>query len=313
MQVWAIIVDSFREAKDRKIFWIMIALSGMVAACMFCISFNQQGLDVLFGTFTFEIPNFPTGGPDAKSYIASIMVHAIADSTMGWIGIILTLIATASTFPTLMERGSIDITLAKPITRTKLFLAKYAAAMVFVLVQAAIFVALTFLVAGIRWQFWMWTYWWFVPLFVLLFSYIFCFCALFAMITRRTVPALLLTLFAWILIMTPQALRTMLETDTFPNVPPQWRRLATGAYWIVPKTQDVPIIAAKLMNAAPATDAFVMPIASSDAERHSVTSARDAEQRITDELSIVKSVGSSLASEAAVVAFALLIFRRRDF
>ena len=49
MQFWALIVDSFRESRDRKIFWVMLGLSLLIAAAMSCISFEQGRVNFLFG------------------------------------------------------------------------------------------------------------------------------------------------------------------------------------------------------------------------------------------------------------------------
>ena len=85
--------------------------------------------------------------------------------------------------------GSIDVVLSKPMTRWQVFLGKYAGSMVFVFVQACIFVLLTFVVIGIRWGCWIPGYLLTIPLVLLLFSYLYCVSVWVAVYFRSTVAA----------------------------------------------------------------------------------------------------------------------------
>lgn len=313
MQIWALIVDSFREAIDRKVFWIMVTLSVVVAASMACIGFDENGANVLFGTWEFEAPGWEVGAEDARGRVASLVVRFIADLTMGWVGIILALVATASTFPSLMERGTIDIVLSKPITRTRLFLGKYLGAMTFILIQAVIFVGLTFVVIGTRWHHWLWAYLWMIPLLVLLFSYVFCFCALFSVLTRRAVPALLLTLIAWVVIWVPDSALTVFANYPELDEGGRWRRIFRTVRYVLPKTQDIAVIAAELLEAAPETEVMRSALSTTEEGVAALERAREAEIRLAGVGNAFESIGTSLASEAVVVMLAIWVFRRKDF
>ena len=75
MQVWALIVDSFRESLDRKIFWVMLLISLSVAAVMFCIGFEPNRINVLFGTWTVQTPIFTVGDTLRTDLLASVVVE----------------------------------------------------------------------------------------------------------------------------------------------------------------------------------------------------------------------------------------------
>ena len=49
MPYWALLLDSFRESRDRKIFRLMLAISLFSAAAMFCVGFEPGRVSVLFG------------------------------------------------------------------------------------------------------------------------------------------------------------------------------------------------------------------------------------------------------------------------
>lgn len=310
MQFWALIVDSFRESRDRKIFWVMLGMSVLVAAAMFCFSFEQGKVNVLFGMWVKQTDTF-TGITGIKTdLIAALVVDGIMDTILGGMGVLLSIIATASFFPTFLERGAIDVVLCKPMPRWKLFLGRYLGGMVFIGVQATIFVVLTFLVVGLRWGVWLPGYILAIPLVVLLFSYLYCISALVAVVTRSTVAAVLLTMLAWMAFAGVQSV-----DDLFTSKYPKWQEnklVYEGVHtarWIVPKTQDITYLAKKWSRAA---NASILVHADNDDDREKIDWATRVEiaRRAMNPLAII---GSSLLFEAVIVLAAMWKFARRDY
>ncbi len=314
MQLLAIVIDSFRDAKDRKIFWIMIIISVMIATSMACVGFNDQGVDVLFGTWTHATPEWSAGSEELAANVAAVAIEVIADNYLGWIGMVMALVATAAVFPSLMEHGHIDITASKPLARWQLFLGRYLGGMVFMLVQAVVFVGLTFLVMGVRWGCWTWSYFWLVPLIVLMFSYLFAFSALFGVWTRRSMTSLMLTMMAWFVLFSVQSTHALLEANPEWDKTGVWRRTAAGLHWVVPKTQDITVIAGKLVGAKSIVE--VIPLeeaAETEREREEFRHAVEGQRNLVAELNPGASIGSSLAAELAIILLAVRLFSRRDF
>lgn len=312
MQLWAIIVDSFRDAKERKLFWIMIALSVVIAASMACVGFDEKGIDMLFGTWTIDTSEWSTGGEPLESSFGAHIVKQIADNYLGLLGMILALVATASVFPSLMEPGNIDIVASKPMDRRVLFLGRYVGAMMFVLVQAAIFVGLTFGVMGVRWGYWAWGYLWVAPLTVLLFSYLFAFCALFGVWTRRSMTSLMLTLLAWFFVFLVQTLHSLMLTAPEWDPSGRWKHMVDAVHWAVPKTQDIPIIAGNLLEGDAFMDVLVEKGVPPEG-RADFRQAVEKQRAINASVVPLASIGSSLAAEAVLMMLAMWRFNRRDF
>jgi len=309
MQFWALIVDSFRESRDRKIFWVMLGLSVLIAAAMSCISFEQGRVNFLFGAKVFETDYF-TGVTGIKTdVIAALVVDGIMDTALGGMGVLLSIIATASFFPTFLERGAIDVVLSKPMPRWKLFLGRYFGGMVFIGVQATIFVALTFLVVGLRWGVWLPGYLLAIPLVVLLFSYLYCVSALVAVVTRSTVAAVLLTMLAWM------AFTGVQTVDDLFTMYPEWQKQKLvyegvhAARWMVPKTQDITYHAKKWSRAA---NASIFVHADNDDDREMVDRATKVEAaRLA--MNPIAIIGSSLLFEAVIVLLTMWKFARKDY
>ncbi|HNQ23369.1 MAG TPA: ABC transporter permease subunit [Phycisphaerae bacterium] len=318
MPFWALIADSFREALDRKIFWVMLCISILVAAAMFCVSFEGtadgsiEELNVFFGAYRVRLSEAAPGTVIPRETIIGGVVYLVMDHVLGGIGILLALIATGSFFPSFLERGAIDLALSKSLSRPLLFLAKYLGSMAFVLVQATVFVGLTFLVVGFRWGMWMPGYLLVIPLMVLLFSYLYCVSAWVAVRTRSTLAAVLVSLGAWVVFVGLQGLGDVFE------LMPQWKEnrtlytVARVAGWVVPKTQDITYFAGRWSGAPAPADVMPKTRVPTPADRELIDKAGEVDRQRFEQRAL-PSIGSSLLFEAVVVAAAMWTFSRRDY
>lgn len=312
MQTWALIADSFRESLDRKIFWVMLLIEFVVVAAMFCIGFSPGRVDILFGTWSFATDHFTTMSGVDTAKIAGLTVHFIMDMVLGWAGVTLAIIATAGFFPTMLERGAVEVLLSKPLSRGKLFLGKYLGSMAFITIHATIFVLLSFLVIGVRWNVWLPGYILTIPLLVVLFSYIYAISAWAGVMFRSAVPAVLLSLGAWVAFAGVQAAGDMF--DAFPS----WKenRLAYAvvntARWCVPKTHDITYVAAKWSGASTTTELVPDAVEIEQNDKETVYRAGQAEKQRMN-LNPLYTIGSSLLFEAVVVLLTLWKFSRSDY
>lgn len=313
MQLLALILDSFRESLDRKIFWILLTISAVVTLAMASIGFDGDRLTFFFGWLRTDVHGYNPLSEIGRAKIVGAVIYLILTQVLGGVGLILMIVATAGSLPAMFDAGAIDLLLVKPISRARLFLYKYLASMVFVFVQSAAFVFATFLVMGLRWNVWAPGYLLCIPLIVLLFSYIYCVSALVAVKTRSSVAAALVSLGAWVvfgMVTQAPAVAEMLRLDPESSL----SRSLYVASWIPPKTGDIPLIAARWSGAGTSLDA--LPDAVIDAQ-----SAQDRAEldrgRSYEEQQMRKSpwlsIGSSLLFEAVVVAWAMFVFCRKDF
>lgn len=314
MQFWAIIIDSLRESLDRKIFWVLVILTLMIGLAMLSVGFEGDQIHFFFGIWDVDFGFYDPSSDLGPSRLAGVVVYGLLAGMLGSIGMVLMIVATASVFPSLMASGTIDSLLSKPISRPRLFLYKYLATMVFVLLQATIFVGVTFLVMGLRWGVWRPGYLLSVPLVVLLFSYVYCVSVLVAVKTRSTVAAILVSLGAWVCFAMIHNLP--LVFDAFPSL--KEHRLIYNTirvvHWIPPKTGDFDYLAARLAGAGTSADAFPPSMAQGGRpqDQAMIQLAREIEEKelLKDP---VASIGSSLLFELVVVVWAMWIFARRDY
>ncbi len=323
MQVWAIIVDSFREAKAKKLFWALLGISTLVAAALSFIGFDENGFSFFYGAIKSPNETFKAGTVAADRFFGAIVSNFLVGTYIGWVGIVICLVGTAGMFPSLIETGSVDVVVSKPLPRSVLFFARYIGSLAFVLVQSGYFVLLTLVV--LRWQMgrWLWGYLWAIPLLVLSFSYIYCVCVLAAVWTRRALVSLVYGLLFWVVLFGIANLERVVGTNdnaTGSNVVAAFSdrgslgKTSLIARKIFPKPDDIPIILSRKTNSLD-TKEFLMAITPRNADIVTPDDVRQlqVEQLRADSVSPARSIGSSLAFEAVILLIACIIFSRRDF
>jgi ABC-type transport system involved in multi-copper enzyme maturation permease subunit len=197
-QTWAIFLDAYRSLNAKKMFWIVLVLSGLVVVAFAFMGINEKGLTVLSWQFENEFFNSQKISP-ALLY-KWLFVTIGVSLWLSWIATILALGSTAGMFPDLINGVSIALLVSKPIGRLRLFATQYAAGLLFVTLQVTIFSLASFLVIGLRGGVWEPGLFIAVPLVVCFFSYLFSVCVLLGLLTRSTLAALLLTLLFWFVV-----------------------------------------------------------------------------------------------------------------
>lgn len=194
-QTIALFLDAYRELNAKKLFWITMLLSGLVVLIYAAIGIDEEGITFLWFKLGF-IPVTSEQVPPEILY-KSLFMQLGLGIWLTWIATILALISTAGIIPEMISGGSIEMLLSKPISRTRLFLTKYATGLLFAGLQVAAFTTASFLVIGVRGGVWEPGLFLAIPLVVLFFSYLYGVCALVGVMTRSTIASLLLTLLFW--------------------------------------------------------------------------------------------------------------------
>ncbi len=309
MQTWSIIIDSFRESRDRKMFWVMLGMSLLVSLAMACVGFEPGRVSFFFGMSEIETSVFTLGQQIRPQAIGTVVVDFIFDLMMGHVGIIVAIIATAGMFTSMLRHGSIEVLLAKPMSRPKLFFARYLGTLTFIGFHGTVFVGLTFLVMGMRWGVWLPGYLLSIPLIVLLYSYLQCISVLVAVVTRSSLTAIMLTLVAWI------AFGGIQIVDDLFTDNPSWQRYQTvyalthTARWVVPNTADISLTARKWAG----TDSVVEMMPTTTDEDQSDLNMAKRVEAARSKIPIIYTVGSSLTFEMFVLLLAMWRFSKQDF
>src|SRR4051812_116104 len=194
-QTLALLLDAYRELNSKKLFWITLALSGLVVAAFAGIGVGDHGMSVFF--WEIPIPGVNKNVIPPETFYKLAFVKFGIGVWLAWIATVLALVSTAPIFPDFLAGGAIELVLCKPIGRVRLFLTKYLVGLLFVSLQVAVFTTACFLVIGIRGHSWDTRLFLAIPIVVCFFSYLFGVTALLGMVTRSTIASLLGTLLFW--------------------------------------------------------------------------------------------------------------------
>lgn len=243
-QTLALLLDAYRELNAKRMFWIVLVISGLVvlAFCMIGVTNDPNAYSqhiTLMGVRT-PLPALLSRAAMFKLAFTSLGIKL----WLTWVAMILAIISTSSMFPDLMTGGSIDLYLCKPISRLRLFLTKYAAGLLFVGLQVTAFSAASFVVIGWRGGSWEPRIFLAVPLVVSTFSYLWCLSVLLGVKTRSTLAAALLTMIAWLLIAGVD------QTETVLLMVKTHSRQVVDGYGIRLKTTEAQAKAARISLAA---------------------------------------------------------------
>ena len=174
----------------------------------------------------------------AVRYLEFLLAALVADT----LGVLLALIWTAGFLPTFIDPSAASVLLAKPPSRTALFLSRFAGVVVYVGVQALLFIGLTAAALGLRTGFWGAVYWLCVPLLFAQFTVFYAFSALLAVMTRHTVGCLVGSILFWVVCWAMNYGRHVLVGMEPTEVTAAVVRMADIGYWILPKPADFGLV-----------------------------------------------------------------------
>ena len=270
--------DTFRQALASRIFWIMLAVTGVF--CVFCLSLSITGgvdpreagdtelymqgkpvagaggvtkIGLLFGALTVE-----SGTRDPVRTVHFLQVM-LATMVAGYLGFLLTVLWTAGFLPDFLQPANASVLFAKPVPRWTLLVGKYLGVVTFVTFQVVVFFVGTWLALAIRSGVWDIEYLVGIPLLVINFAVIYSFSMLIGVLTRSTVACVFGSVLFWALCWGMNYGHHWLYaapelTGGQGQAGPAATLLTQVGYWMLPKPADMEWI---LQDALHSSDYFV--------------------------------------------------------
>lgn len=315
--------DTLRQSLASRLFWLIIGLS--LLCTVFCLGIRvtgaeerpthpdeipayypksqatpevkAEGIRIVGGEVSlgFGLMKFPIGKSrtDSVRLVQLWLAGVLADTA----GVLLALLWTAGFLPTFLEPHAVSVLLAKPASRSMILLGKYLGVVLFVALQATVFVAGTWLGIGISTGVWDAAYWLAVPLLVVNFAVFYAVSALLAVCTRSTVVSVFGTLLFWALCWAINFTHHRVVGFEVAGLAPSSSFLLDAGYWLLPKPLDLSGIFFEAMRAAE----YSTPI--------DEMAAVKAKGLFYPELSVL----SSLLFAVVVLALAAYEFRSADY
>ena len=235
--IFTISYYTIREALSRKIFIFLLAIATLVLVI--------SGLIFIFTSLN-SLVNIDGGAIE----IPEIVVTQVAQSLKVTIlmplylgGIFLAIFSTSSFIPDMLEKGTVDSILSKPISRAQIIIGKFFGG------TAIVFITIAYLVLGlwtlIGLKFSVWEPEFLITIISVTFSFavIYAFIILIGVLTRSSIFSIILS-YLIILALSPLLLNREAIYMLLDN---QWiEYLLDGLYYIIPKTSELASITANL-------------------------------------------------------------------
>jgi len=128
---------------------------------------------------------------------ASSITSGIFDKFLLSIGLLVGIVVTANVMPQMFDPGTLNLLLSKPITRTGLYLTRFAGACTQIAICAAYLFTGTWLWLGFAIGVWDQAFLWSIPIYVLVFAIYYCVSALIGLLYRSPILAVVATVVFW--------------------------------------------------------------------------------------------------------------------
>jgi hypothetical protein len=170
----------------------------------------RQQVDLTYLGLTLG-DGLPLEPHDVRKIIREMLV-LFAGFFAGNIGVFVAILVTAAIMPRTFEPGAIDLLLSKPISRSLLFLAKFAGGCAFILLNASYLIVGLWLIAGWRHGVWHSQLLLCIPIYLFLFAIYYSVSSLAGAVWRGPVMAVVITIVFWLACTTVGAVKGFAET-----------------------------------------------------------------------------------------------------
>ncbi len=130
--------------------------------------------------------------------IGELVLAFVVSWLVGFAGVLAAIVVTASIVPRMLEAGSIDLLLSKPVSRWGLFLSRFAGGCAFILLVAGVLIVGLWMIVGTRFGIWNAGLLWTIPVFVFVFAVYFSVSALAGVLWRNPIVSIIVSLVFWV-------------------------------------------------------------------------------------------------------------------
>ncbi len=227
----ALVLDTFREAFARKIFWGLFALSTLMI--MFFLFILR--IDIVEGAVaTISLLGQSTGRTQDVDRIVKQFYAGISTFLYTW-GLFLAVFASSGLIPSVLEPGRIELLLSKPVRRWQILLGRYVGNLLVVTLNIAYLVFGVWTILGVKTGIWSRSFLFAIVTAVFLFAVLLTVVVLIGVIFESAALATMVC--AALMITSPILAQTKLMERLLSS---EWsRRVWRTLYYALPKVFDI--------------------------------------------------------------------------
>ncbi|MHC4777942.1 MAG: ABC transporter permease [Planctomycetota bacterium] len=249
-------------------------------------------------TLFFGLTEISLGSMSGKSMILTIQ-GIMANAIGGMIGVLIAVVVTAWSIPNMLRKGSIDLILARPVSRWQVLVSRYLGGLVFVLMNSILLIGGTWLGLTIGTGEVHLGYLLCFVTITLLFAIVYSVSALAAVLFRNVVLSIVFAVGFWFFCYLITQWKNAMESPALNAMVslPEWLKgLAKFFYYIFPSTSDLGQLNSYFMTLGEDKDGVMAVV-----------------KPMLEKIDFTGSIISSLIFTAVVVALSAWIFHRKDY
>ena len=251
-KIGAICSFTFRESLARKTFVAFFILSTLLHLFLI-FALNVDAIDgamPMISLFGKDLEAL--GQVDIQKMITGIQSGIAFVAFFG--GIILSLFATANLIPNMLERGSIELLVSKPLSRPLIFLARFLGAQSIVALNVTYLIAGSWLILSLKTAIWHWPYLYSILMVIASFAMMYALVSLIGVTTRSASVSIMVVytvIFLSPLLVQKDRIYAFLSSKIYYYV-------LEGIYHLLPKTFELGQINQALVMGRPVESWFAM-------------------------------------------------------
>lgn len=226
---YALISDTFQEARARWLFWGLFGLSTLLIL-LFLFALKIDLVEGAVSLMGFE------------STTRQVDIHRFVTTSYSWVsvflyiwGTLLAIFASSGLIPSVLEPGRISLLLAKPITRPMLLLGRYTGNVLVIASNHIYLICSIWIVIGLKTHIWEPRFLLAIASSLFIFAVLLCLVVFVGVISESSALSVMVVA-AFMLFSTILAQRQVVVK----LLSSEWsRQLWRGLYWIVPKVYDL--------------------------------------------------------------------------
>jgi ABC-2 type transport system permease protein len=242
--------STFREAVAKKIFLGFFAISTLIIL-VFMFLINVDSVEGMVNMVE------SSGEEGIKQLVIGFEVAMINISYL--LIITFCLISVSSFIPSMLEKGNIDLLLSKPVSRTKIILAKFLGGVLLIFLSLVYLIGFVWLILSLKSGFWHIPFLYSIIWLTISFAVIYSLIILIGLISQSSILSILISLFLVFIICPLLAVREDVIFSLITNSTAQF--VINFFYYILPKTSDINNITMEMITGEPIKS--YMPVYSS--------------------------------------------------
>ena len=234
MKTWALIVDTWREALAHyTLLGFLIVSTLFLLTLTFALNLDIVDGSLAAGTLFGKALEFHHGTRPIDTVV--VTGQSVFAGMLYVLGVFLAVFATGSQVPNLQRRGTVDLYLTRPITRTHLLLGRFLGAMTLVIVNLLFLCGGVFLIISLKTKVWNPRFLVAMGLILVVFLSFLGFMYLVGVLSSST-PLSIMLPYALYMVSMPLAAHDHIAAAMDSRF---WANVVHGLYWVLPKTAEV--------------------------------------------------------------------------